>query len=159
MELGGVCTLRTPCPRRCYATASTGDTCLCHSLRRYATCVRFTSDGWKDAYCDELYYFACKKPAGALSTPRIASISTRQNERSKNFTERPHRPSHLPAPLRPLSLFVSGAVAVTRCPCGQVCSPVLLHSLLITPWTTGAVPAIKSEATAIFAPISISAIK
>jgi len=119
-------------PRRCYATAATADTGLDHSLRRYATCVRMTSDGWKDAYCDELHYFACKKPTGALSTPRLASLSTRQNERSDNVTERPHRPPHLPAPLRPLSLLVSGAVAVTRCPCGQVCSPVLLRRLLLT---------------------------
>jgi len=41
-------------------------------------------------------------------------------------------PTALAPPLRPLSLFVSRAVAMTRSPCGHVCSPVLLRRLLLT---------------------------
>ena len=32
---------------------------------RYATCFYYTTGGWKDAYCDDEFYFTCKKVAGS----------------------------------------------------------------------------------------------
>ena len=58
-----------------------------------------TSDGWKDAYCDEEYYFACKKDAGALSTSRLASLFDRTKRAVKEFNRKTAPPVPLARPL------------------------------------------------------------
>jgi len=47
---------------------------------RYALCVTYTADGWKDAYCTEEHYFTCKKPAGTnrYNTIRNAVLTCAQ---------------------------------------------------------------------------------
>ena len=136
MELGGLHTLgtsglRASCPPHCYATAATADTGLDHCAGMRSACDSRATAG--------------RTPTATRST---TSPARNQQVRRPLLASRLFRPDKTsgqrilptdryalhtcPPPLRPLSLFVSGAVAVTRCPCGQVCSPVLLRRLLLT---------------------------
>ena len=68
-----------------------------------------------------------------VRSPRLASRLCRPDKTSGQRMLPKDRTTHptCPPPLRPLSLFVSRAVAMTWCPCGHVCSPVL-RCLLLT---------------------------
>jgi len=68
-----------------------------------------------------------------VRSPRLASRLCRPDKTSGQRMLPKDRTAHPTCPpLRPLSLFVSRAVAMTRSPCGHVCSPVLLRRLLLT---------------------------
>jgi len=130
MELGSLCTrgsheLRAPCPPHCYATAATADIGLDHCAGMQRACDTRATAGRTPTATGSTTSSARNQQ---VRCPLLASRLFRPDKTSgQRILPKDRTALHTCPPLA-----AAESIRKPRCPCGQVCSPVLLRRLLLT---------------------------